>query len=111
LFIKAIGFEYRYIIYDIFNLYEVDYYPKKFNSRLAGKPKQLITYKKMHISMEPRNSEKYDYKCVRNGTAKIFVAMELKVGKGLTQNQKKNHNGFETIREDSLYRKIGANEI
>jgi len=65
----------------------------------------------MHISMEPRNPEKYDYKCVKNETAKIFVAMELKVGKGLTQSQKKNHDGFETIREDSLYRKIGANEI
>jgi hypothetical protein len=43
--------------------------------------------------------------------SKNIRSNEFKVEKGLTQNQKKNHNGFETIREDSLYQKIGANEI
>lgn len=31
--------------------------------------------------MEPRNPEKCEYEYVRNGTAKIFLAMELKVEK------------------------------
>ena len=69
----------------------MNYYPKKPNSHLDGKPKQLFVYKKTHISMEPRNPEKYDYEYVRNETAKIFVAMELKVEKRLTQITKRRN--------------------
>jgi len=35
--------------------------------------------------MKPGSPEKYDYEYVRNGTASIFVALECKAGKRVTQ--------------------------
>nr|CBH39737.1 hypothetical protein BSM_32160 [uncultured archaeon] len=35
--------------------------------------------------MKPESPEKYDYEYVRNGTANIFVALEFKAGKLVTQ--------------------------
>jgi hypothetical protein len=37
----------------------------------------------------PRNPKKYYYEYVRNGTVKIFISMEFKVGKRLTQITKR----------------------
>ena len=94
-------------MYDILNLYEEDYDPKKPLICLDEKPKQLLRDKRMTIPMKPGNSEKYDYEYVRNGTANIFMAVEFKAGKRVTQvTRKKNHDGFCTIRQDSRYRKI-----
>ena len=39
--------------------------------------------------MKPGNPEKYDYEYVRNGTANIFIAVEFKAGKRLTQVTKR----------------------
>jgi hypothetical protein len=41
------------------------------------------------ISMMHGSSEKYDYEYVRNGTANIFVAVEFKAGKRVTQVTKR----------------------
>jgi hypothetical protein len=35
--------------------------------------------------MKPGNSERYDYEYVRNGTANIFMAIEFKAGKRVTE--------------------------
>jgi hypothetical protein len=72
-------------MYDILNLYEEDYDPKKPLICLDEKPKQLIRNKRLTIPMKPGNSEKYDYEYVRNRTANIFMAAEFKAGKKVTQ--------------------------
>ena len=35
--------------------------------------------------MKPGSPEKYDYEYIRNGTANIFMAVEFKAGKRVTQ--------------------------
>lgn len=105
--IQTIDSEYRERMYDILNLYEEDYDPKKPLLCLDEKPKQLLRDKKTTIPMKPGSSEKYDYEYVRNGTANIFMAVGVQSRKkGDSANQKKNHDGFCTIRENSRYRKI-----
>jgi hypothetical protein len=73
--IQTIDSEYRDRMYDILDLYEEDYDPKKPLICLDEKPKQLLRDKKMTIPMKPGSSEKYDYEYVRNGTANIFMAV------------------------------------
>jgi hypothetical protein len=87
--IQAIDSEYRARMYDILNLYEEDYDPQKPLICLDEKPKQLLRDKRMSIPMKPGNSEKYDYEYVRNGTANIFMAVEFKTGKRVTQVTKR----------------------
>ncbi|KKG45896.1 transposase [Methanosarcina mazei] len=72
-------------MYDILSLYEEDYDPKKPLICLDEKPKQLLRDKRMSIPMKLGSSEKYDYEYVRNGTANIFMAVEFKAGKRVTQ--------------------------
>ncbi|KKG40553.1 transposase, partial [Methanosarcina mazei] len=62
-----------------------DYDPKKPLICLDEKPKQLLRDKRMSIPMKLGSSEKYDYEYVRNGTANIFMAVEFKAGKRVTQ--------------------------
>ena len=87
--IQTIDSEYRDRMYDILNLYEEDYNPKKPLICLDEKPKQLLRDKRIPIPMKPRSSEKYDYEYVRNRTANIFMAVEFKVGKRVTQVTKR----------------------
>ncbi len=72
-------------MYDILDLYEEDYDPKRPLVCLDEKPKQLISDKRTPIPIKPGSPEKYDYEYVRNGTANIFVAVEFKAGKRVTQ--------------------------
>lgn len=72
-------------MYDVLNLYEEDYDPKRPLICLDEKPKQLIKDKRKPISMKPGSLEKYDYEYIRNGIASIFVAVEFKAGKRTTQ--------------------------
>ena len=51
-------------MYDILNLYEEDYNPKKPLICLDEKPKQLLRDKRIPIPMKPGSSEKYDYEYV-----------------------------------------------
>jgi hypothetical protein len=87
--VQTIDSEYRDRMYDILDLYEEDYNPKKPLICLDEKPKQLLRDKRMTISMKPGNSEKYDYEYVRNGTANIFMVVEFKAGKRVTQVTKR----------------------
>ena len=72
-------------MYDVLDLYEEDYDPKRPIVCLDEKPKQLLIDKIMPIPMKPGSPEKYDYEYIRNGTANIFVAVEFKAGKRVTQ--------------------------
>ena len=83
--IQRIDPEYRKRMYDVLDLYEEDYDPKRPVICLDEKPKQLIIDKIMPIPMKPGSPEKYDYEYIRNGTANIFVAVEFKAGKRVTQ--------------------------
>lgn len=83
--IQTIDSEYKNKMYDILNLHEEDYDPKKPLICLDEKPKQLLRDNRLPIPMKPGNSEKYDYEYVRNGTANIFMAIEFKAGKRMTQ--------------------------
>jgi len=83
--IQRIDQEYRERMYDILDLYEEDYDPKRPIVCLDEKPKQLIEDKITPIPMKPGSPEKYDYEYIRNGTANIFMAVEFKAGKRTTQ--------------------------
>lgn len=87
--IQTIDSEYRDRMYDILNLYEEDYDPKKPLVCLDEKPKQLLEDKRISIPMKPGSPEKYDYEYVRNGTVNIFMAVEFKAGKRVTQVTKR----------------------
>ena len=87
--IQTIDSEYRKRMYDVLDLYEEDYNPKRPIVCLDEKPKQLLGDKRMPIPMKQGSSEKYDYEYVRNGTANIFVAVEFKTGKRVTQVTKR----------------------
>lgn len=83
--IQTINSEYRARMYNVLFLYEEDYDPKRPIICLDEKPKQLIEDKRKPISMKPGSPEKYDYEYIRNGTANIFMAVEFKAGKRVTQ--------------------------
>jgi hypothetical protein len=72
-------------MYDILDLYEEPYDPKRPIVNLDEKPKQLLKDKRKAIPMKPGSPEKYDYEYVRNGKANIFMAVEFKAGKRVTQ--------------------------
>ena len=77
--------EFRECMYDILDLYEEPYDPKRPIVNLDEKPKQLLKDKRKAIPMKPGSPEKYDYEYVRNGNANIFMAVEFKAGKRVTQ--------------------------
>ena len=83
--IPTIDSEFLKRMYDVLDLYEEDYDPKRPVVCLDEKPKQLLRDKRKSIPMKPGSSERYDYEYIRNGTANIFVAVELKAGKRMTQ--------------------------
>jgi hypothetical protein len=72
-------------MYDVLDLYEEPYDPKRPLVNLDEKPKQLLGEKRLSIPMKPGSPEKYDYEYVRNGTANIFMAVEIKAGKRVTR--------------------------
>jgi hypothetical protein len=83
--IQTIDATFRKRMYDVLDLYEEPYDPKRPIVNLDEKPKQLLKNKRKAIPMKPGNPEKYDYEYVRNGTATIFMAVEFKAGKRVTQ--------------------------
>jgi len=76
---------FRACMYDVLDLYEEPYDPKKPLLCLDEKPKQLLREKRRPIPMKPGSPEKYDYWYARNGTANIFMAVEFKAGRRVTQ--------------------------
>ena len=87
--IPTIDSEFIKRMYDVLDLYEEDYDPKRPIVCLDEKSKQLLGNKRRSIPIKPGSSEKYDYEYIRNGTANIFVAIELKAGKRMTQVTKR----------------------
>jgi len=83
--IQTIDAEFRKRMYDILDLYQAPYDPKRPRIALDEKPKQLLGDKRKSIPMKPGSPERYDYEYVRNGTADIFIAFEFKAGKRITQ--------------------------
>ena len=77
--------EYLKRMYDILDLYQEPYNPKKPVIGFDEKPKQLLGEKRMPIPLQPGKIEKYDYEYIRNGKANIFVAVEPKYGKRITK--------------------------
>jgi hypothetical protein len=72
-------------MYDVLDLYEEPYDPKRPIVNLDEKPKQLLGEKRSSIPMKLGSPERYDYEYVRNGTANIFMAVEFKAGKRVTR--------------------------
>ncbi len=77
-------------MYDILNLYQQPYDPKKPTIGLDEKPKQLLGETRKPISMKPGSPKRYDYEYIRKrkerkGKANIFIAVEFKAGKRITQ--------------------------
>ena len=83
--IQRIDPEYRKRMYDVLDLYEEKYDPKRPVICLDEKAKQIIADKIMPIPMKLGCSEMYDYEYIRNGTANIFVAVDFKAGKRVTK--------------------------
>ena len=82
--ISKIDSEFRERMYDILDLYNEPYNPKKPVIGLDEKTKQIITDKRSRIQMKPGKPERYDYEYIRKGTANIFVAVDFKGGKRVT---------------------------
>lgn len=76
---------FRARMYDVLDLYEEPYDPKRPLLCVDEKPKQLLWEKIRPIPMRPGSAERYDYEYVRNGTANIFMAVEFKAGRRVTQ--------------------------
>jgi transposase len=72
-------------MYDVLDLYQESYDPSRPVICLDEKPKQLLSDRKKPLPMRPGVPERYDYEYVRRGTANIFLAVEFKAGRRLTQ--------------------------
>lgn len=83
--IQEITPEFRTRMYDILDLYEEPYNPKRPVIGVDEKPKQLIEDSRKPIPTKPGKTAKQDYEYVRKGTANIFMAVEPKGGKRVTQ--------------------------
>lgn len=83
--IQEITPEYRKRMYDILGLYAEPYDAKRPVIGLDEKPKQLIEDSRNPIPMMKGKVKKQDYEYVRRGTANIFMAVEPKGGKRITQ--------------------------
>lgn len=72
-------------MYDVLDLYQEAYDPKRPVVGVDEKPKQLIEDSRKRIPMKPGKPEKYDYEYIRHGKVNIFVAVEPKAGKRVTK--------------------------
>jgi hypothetical protein len=70
---------------DVISLYEEPYDPLYPVIGIDEKPKQLLDEKRAPIPMWPASTQRYDYEYIRNGSANIFVCVEPKHGKRVTQ--------------------------
>ncbi len=83
--IQTINAEYRKRMYNVLDLYEEEYDPENPLVCFDEKPKQLLGDKRTSIPLKIGCPEKYDYEYIRNGTANVFMAVEFKAGKRVTQ--------------------------
>jgi len=83
--IQEITPEYRERMYDILDLYALNYNSQQPVICIDEKPKQLLDNKREPLKMQPGKPEKYDYEYKRCGTANVFVAVEPLFGQRITQ--------------------------
>lgn len=83
--IQRITPKFRKRMYDLLDLYEEPYNPQKPIIGLDEKPKQLIEDSRTPIQIKPGKIAKQDYEYIRRGKANIFMAVEPKGGKRVTQ--------------------------
>lgn len=83
--IQEITPKYRERMYDILDLYEEPYNPKKPVIGLDEKPKQLIEDSRTPIPIKLGKIAKQDYEYIRRGKANIFMAVEPKGGRRVTE--------------------------
>jgi len=72
-------------MYDILDLYNEPYDPKRPVIGVDEKPKQLLEDSRDPIPMKPGSPAKYDYEYLRKGKVNIFLAVEPKAGKRVTK--------------------------
>lgn len=70
---------------DVLHLYEQPYDSLEPVVGIDEKPKQLLAETREPIPMWPGSAYRYDYEYIRNGSANIFVCVEPKHGKRITQ--------------------------
>jgi hypothetical protein len=78
--IGEIDDEYRERMYDLLDLYQEFYDPRRPVVGLDERSKQLLGERRP-IPMKPGSPERYDYEYVRKGKVNIFVAVDPKAGK------------------------------
>jgi hypothetical protein len=99
-------------MYDILDLYEEPYNPKRPVIGLDEKPKQLVEDSRKPLPMKEGRLQKQDYEYIRHGKANIFVAVEPKAGRRTTKvtrtRKKKDFALFvkQLVREYPLAEKI-----
>jgi len=99
-------------MYDVLDLYEEDFDPKRPLICLDEKPKQLLKDKRNPIPMKPGSPEKYDYEYIRNGTANIFVAVEFKAGKRVTRvTESRKMADFAQFMKDLVIKEYSKAEV
>ena len=99
-------------MYDILNLYEEPYNPKKPVVAVDEKPKQLLGEKRKPIPIKPGKPECYDYEYVRNGNANIFMAVEFKAGKRFVQvTDRRTKKDFATFMRKLMRQYLNASRI
>jgi hypothetical protein len=103
--ISTIDALFRACMYDVLDLYEEPYDPKRPIVNLDEKPKQLLGEKRSSIPMKPGSPERYDYEYVRNGTANIFMAVEFKAGTRVTRVTERS-----TMKDFALFVKMLVDE-
>ena len=103
--IGKIDAEYRKRMYNILDLYQEPYDPRRPLIGFDEKPKQLVEDSRPTIPMQQGKAERYDYEYKRNGTANIFMAVEAKHGKRFTKVtwQRTNIDFAEFMRELVLF--------
>ena len=77
--------KFRERMYDVLDLYQEPYDPQRPVLGTDEKPKQLLGEKRGPLPMKPGKPLRYDHEYVRNGKANIFVAVEPKAGRRITQ--------------------------
>jgi len=70
---------------DILDLYKLPYDSKNPVIGVDEKPMQLLDHSRDPIPIKPGKIAKEDYEYKRNGTANVFMGVEFKAGKRITQ--------------------------
>ncbi len=97
-------------MYDLLDLYEEPYDPRRPVIGVDEKSKQLLEDTRKPIPMKPGSPEKYDYEYKRKGTVNIFLCVEPKAGKRVTKvtdrRTKKDFANFIKDLVDHEYRDV-----